>query len=254
MLSSISLVHFSPTGGSRVISRLIGERLAKDQTEVDLSFPGFTGHQYTQDEVVVAAVPVYGGRVPATAVERLKRCQGNGALAVALVTYGNRHYEDALLELCDVLTEKGFRVVAAAALVAPHSLVPEFGRGRPDEKDLVAYDSFADDILRKIEADNYSLPKDIKGDRPYKAWSPAPVIPVADDSCTNCGECADSCPTDAIPDNDYTATDRKKCLLCARCIHICPAQARTLPQEYAAKVKEFLSKTAVAPRAPEFFL
>lgn len=254
MLSFISLLHFSPTGGSRGISRLIGERLANDQTEVDLSFPGFSGREYTASEAIIAAVPVYGGRVPTTAVERLKYCRGNGALAVALVTYGNRHYEDALLELCDVLTEKGFRVVAAAALIAPHSLVPEFGRGRPDQNDLAAYASFADAVIRKIDAGNYSLPADIKGDRPYKTWSPAPVIPVVDDGCTSCGECAASCPVAAIPDNDCTTTDREKCLLCARCIHICPAQARTLPGEYAAKVKEFLSKTASAPRPPEFFL
>ena len=69
----------------------------------------------------MAAVPSYGGRVPEIAVSRLKQMKGNGARAVLLVVYGNREYEDTLLELSDVMEAAGFSPVAAVAAVAEHS-------------------------------------------------------------------------------------------------------------------------------------
>ena len=52
-----------------------------------------------QDALILLAAPVYGGRVAPTALERLARLRGQGQAAVAVVVYGNRDYEDALLEI-----------------------------------------------------------------------------------------------------------------------------------------------------------
>lgn len=59
-------------------------------------------------ELCVIAVPVYGGRVAATALQRLQRLKGNGSPAILVVVYGNRDYEDALLELRDTAVQLGF--------------------------------------------------------------------------------------------------------------------------------------------------
>lgn len=92
-----------------------------------------------EDELTVVAVPVYGGRVAETAVERLRNFRADQAPVVPVVVYGNRDYEDALLELSDLLKEKGFVPVAAAAFIGEHSFSrPDMpvAAGRPDEEDL----------------------------------------------------------------------------------------------------------------------
>ena len=47
-------------------------------------------------------MPVYAGRVPALTVERLKGIKTSGVKCVIVAVYGNRAYEDALVEMQDV--------------------------------------------------------------------------------------------------------------------------------------------------------
>mgnify|MGYP007069439849 CR=1 FL=1 len=89
------------------------------------------------------AGPVYGGRLPSLMVERLAPFCGKDTLAVTAVVYGNRAFEDALLELNDCVKAQGFRVAASAALVAEHSMVPSVAHGRPDGQDLEQLHQFA---------------------------------------------------------------------------------------------------------------
>ena len=52
-----------------------------------------------------------------------------------VAVFGNRAYDDALLEMQDVASEIGFRVIAAVAAVAEHSIIRKYGKGRPDADD-----------------------------------------------------------------------------------------------------------------------
>ena len=94
------IAHFSPTGGTRKAAEIIGLALDPQATEIDLSTPKSvaTPLDLSHDEVLLAAVPVYGGRVPAIALERLKKITGHDTPAIPVVVYGNRDYDDALLE------------------------------------------------------------------------------------------------------------------------------------------------------------
>ena len=74
-------------------------------------------------ELCVIAVPVYGGRVAATALQRLQRLKGNGSSAILVVVYGNRDYEDALLELRDTTVQLGFVPLTAGAFIGNIVLV-----------------------------------------------------------------------------------------------------------------------------------
>lgn len=121
---------------------------------------------YSADSVVVVAVPVYGGRVAGTAVERLSRLKGNGSSAVAIVLYGNRAYEDALVELQDLLEEQGFRVEAAAAFIGEHSYSrPEMpiAEGRPDGSDMDKARDFGADVAGKLLAGKFQAGKFLSG-------------------------------------------------------------------------------------------
>ena len=117
---------FSPTGGTQRVAECLGSGLWKDAEEIDLLDPALEegpAWTFSEGDVCLVAVPSFGGRVPAPAVRRLARMRGGGARAVLAVAYGNRAYDDTLLELQDVLREGGFRPVAAVAAVAEHSLL-----------------------------------------------------------------------------------------------------------------------------------
>ena len=85
------------------------------------------------------AVPVYAGRVAPIALQRIRRLKGENAPVVLVAVYGNRDYEDALVELRDETTCLGFTPLAAGAFIGEHSYsrpgMP-VAEGRPDANDL----------------------------------------------------------------------------------------------------------------------
>ncbi|MEI3168124.1 MAG: hypothetical protein V8S58_09405 [Lachnospiraceae bacterium] len=155
-ISQITGVYFSPTGSTKRVTEWITERIADnreaewlDLTDAVSSRPDYT---FTEHELAVVGVPVYGGRVPETARERLQKLHGKRTPAVLIVTYGNRAYEDALLELSDILKEQGFIPAAAAAVVTEHNIAHVYGAGRPDEKDKKEMTAFAEAVREKLKS------------------------------------------------------------------------------------------------------
>ena len=183
--------------------------------------------------------------------EKIKMLAGEGKKAVTIAVYGNRAYEDALLEMNDILIQGGFTVIASAAFVAQHSIVPEVGAGRPDAEDIKEIRTFAETVKSSTSAENVYVP----GNRPYKPEMNVAAAPLSLPSCTACGACAKICPTDAIAIVDgKMATDAAKCILCMACIHACPKQARILPPPLQQKTDNMLAAfKAVRNKNETFF-
>ncbi len=182
----------------------------------------------TPDDAVVVAAPVYGGRLPVPVAEALVRLHGNRAIAIALAVYGNRDYDDALLELTDLLHRNHFRIAGAGAFIGQHAIFPEVAASRPDSSDEQKLIEFGRTC--KAAASNGfdagSVPF-IKGKRPYKKAAGAPLSPKAKkNDCVMCGRCAANCPVGAIAADAPYLTDTTKCISCGRCIMICPEGAR----------------------------
>ena len=116
-------IIFSPTGGTEKVARILTSRWELDTVTIDLSDAKADFSQYIieKEDRVLIAMPSFGGRAPAVAMERLKRIAGNGAGCTLVCVYGNRAYEDTLVEMEDAAKECGFRVIAAVAAVAEHS-------------------------------------------------------------------------------------------------------------------------------------
>ena len=142
MLHKISLYYFSPTGGTKKAGETFCQEMAGKVEVIDLGVPKQTVRE-PEGEVVVFAAPVFGGRIPKLVTDKIRKLHGNGKRAVTLAVYGTRAYEDALLELNRAVEGQGFQVAASAALIARHSIVPEVGAGRPDEKDQEEIRDFA---------------------------------------------------------------------------------------------------------------
>lgn len=247
------IAHFSPTGTTAKVARTIAQGSGCSVREVDLSMP-VAQAAVEPDEILLAAVPVFSGRVPAVALEQLSALKGNGQPAVAVAVYGNRAYDDALLELKDSLEANGFQVVAAGAFVAEHSIVRSIAAGRPNADDLETARDFGAGVMRKL-ADGELASVQVSGDPAYreKTGSASPH-PAAGKTCVSCGTCAKSCPLGAIPLETPAKTDGSKCINCMRCVSVCPTNARSLPDAMLAAAEGMLKQVASEPKQPELFL
>lgn len=252
---SVFEIVFSPTGGTRKVSGLVTGALDKNTVTVDLTDSGldFSAVSMTEDDVAVISVPAYAGRIPAVVADRLGMVRGNGARAVLVCVYGNRAFEDTLVELEDVAKYAGFRVIAAVAAIAEHSVARQFAAGRPDTQDAAQLAEFAQQIQQKLLAEDASEPS-IPGNRPYKQAGGRRMAPEATGDCVSCGACAAACPVCAIDKGDPKRAAGEACISCMRCIAVCPRGARKLDPNKLSAVSQMLSKACVVRKECELFI
>lgn len=248
-------IVFSPTGGTKKVADYLTGALEGDVTTVDLtdSKQDFDDISLTKKDVAVISVPSYGGRVPAVAAERLGVVHGNGARAILVCVYGNRAYEDTLVELEDAAKRVGFQVIAAVSAIAEHSIARQFASGRPDAQDAAQLSDFAKQIQHKLSEADSSVPV-IPGNRPYKKSGGVGMVPKATKECTNCGICAEKCPVQAIDRENPKKVDEKACISCMRCVAVCPQGARKLNPIMLSAASLMLKKVCSERKKCELFL
>lgn len=238
-IRTLKLAYFSPTGTTRSILQAIARGVGHVDIEQIDATRQITREQEIQTSIrdlLIVGVPVYIGRVPALLRQWLLSIQADKTPAVCVVVYGNRAHDDALLELKDILAERGCIPIACAAYVGEHSFSgPEIpiAEGRPDTTDLNNAESFGRDIcerLLNISSVGQVSSIDVPGCRPYrgdsKLWS-VDFIGISD-SCTQCGTCSRGCPVGAIDTENSRLIDIERCITCCSCIKNCPKNARTM--------------------------
>lgn len=263
--NSAKLIFFSPTQTTRKIIEGISQGLQVGNVEnVDLTPPAAELQEPQEfcDDLAIIGSPVYAGRLPAATLSRFRRLKGNGAPAVIVVVYGNRAYEDALLELRDLVLEAGFKPIAAGAFVGEHSYSTDaapIAAGRPDAEDMEAAKSFGEMIRKKmaiIHACEQVEPLQVPGNFPYKEVRMlSDVAPAINESlCTICGKCRSACPTAAIHNGNPTITDKGLCIRCCACVKVCPVGAITMEDPRIKQVAEQLCMNCSDRKKPETYL
>ena len=265
---TVKLAYFSPTGTTKKILCAIAEGYGAGQVEqIDLTLPtaDTQGPEKIRDELTIFGVPVYEGRVSETAIFRLKQFRADKAPGVVVVMYGNRNYDDALLELSDLAGGLGFLTVAGGAFIGEHSFAREdrpMANGRPDAEDIKAAKAFGSKIRAKMTAldsmDEVS-PITPPGNNPYiehdRRGMEDKAASTIDETCTLCGECVALCPVGAITiEDDSVKTDNLACILCNACVKGCPAGARVVADPMINKLVAWVSKKFQARREPEIFI
>jgi len=251
MLKTVDFYYFSPTGGTKKAGAVLAAEIAEAVNKVNLAENIVN---IPLSEVVVVAAPVFGGRIPTIVADKIAKINGEGKNAITAVVYGVRAYEDALIELNDAMKNSGFNVVASAALVAQHSIVPEVGAGRPDQADIGEIQQFAKRVLHAIEEGKTGTVV-VPGNRPYKEGMKVSATPISISSCTSCGYCASVCPTGAISvTNEGVLTDIEKCLMCMACVTKCSAKSRILPPTLQAGTTQKLGVLKNVRRENEFYI
>ncbi len=142
----------------------------------------------------------------------------------------------------------GFRVTAAVAAVAEHSIISKYAAGRPDASDEAQLTDFASRILQK-DGEVASIP----GNRPYKKAGGAGLVPKVTKNCIKCGLYAAKCPVGAI-NPETLAADSKKCISCMRCVKQCPHNARRVSQTMVSAAALALKKACSVRKENELFL
>lgn len=257
-IKKVVSVCFSPTGSTRRVLSEIAAALPWPSEELDLTaFKEAPKRVFQQDELLLVGAPVYGGRVPSVAAERLGGLRGCRTPAVAVAVYGNRDYDDALLELADIAADRGFLLAAAAAAVAEHNIMRSVAAGRPDRADLEFLRGFAEKTAEKLKSVPVpeQLPRlSLKGGFPYKEFGGVPYKPHAGAGCVKCGRCAALCPVGAIPAQNPDKTDGDLCITCMRCVNECPAKARSLEGALPDGAEEAFFMKYSERKEPEAFI
>ena len=244
------IAHFSPTGGTKRVADAIAAGFSVPVAQMDLT-KADSVVTLGEHDGLMAVLPVFAGRVPQIALERLSALKGSGQKAVAVVVYGNREFDDALLETKDALEANGFQVIAAAAFIAEHSIVRSIANHRPDAEDEALCRQFAADVMAKPDD---ATPVQVPGNNPYKELKPSPFHPVASENCVKCGVCAQQCPVGAIPVDDPSETRNDLCINCMRCVAVCPVSSRALPDAFLTMITQMLNQNAAGYKKPAIFL
>lgn len=256
-MAKVTAIFFSPTGGTRACVEAIAAELADEFDTVNLTIPYERNqvHEFGPEDLVIIGAPVYAGRLPAVEGGLFASLRGRDTPAIFVVSYGNRAYDDALLEERDACEALGFRGMAASAWIAPHTFSGRIGEGRPDEKDRAGMRAFAEGVRRLLaegvpEGATLSLP----GHRPYREAPPMPFHPEANEDCIRCRRCVTVCPVAAIPPAAPHTTDASRCLDCLACVRVCPVHARSVYQPPLAAIAAGCEAKFLAPRRePEWF-
>lgn len=276
-INKVWAVYFSGTDTTKNTVKYIADKVAETLGAAQDEFnftpkPARTGWpEFGPEDLLIFGTPVIAGRVPNVLLKYLATLPGNGALGVPVVLYGNRNYDDALIELRDILQDGGCRTVAAGAFIGEHSFSKTLAAGRPDEADHAVMEEFAKKVAEKVQGlseDDPSLaePVFVKGTpKPYRGYYQPrdrqgthidirKVKPKTDtDICLECGVCIEVCPMDSVDHMDVTNVPGI-CIKCCACVKKCPVGAKYYDDKgYLYHQHELEEMYTDTRREPELF-
>ncbi len=287
MVNNIMIVYFTGTGTTKKVVEAIGEAIyttlyngRKNEKGfdgisdskislncVDFSLPDKRKKTLVFDEktLVVMGMPVVAGRMPNLIKKEIK-IVGNGALAIPVVLYGNRDFQDSLIELKDLMEDSGCKPIGAAAFIGEHSFSTVLAKGRPDDLDIEEATKFGCDIGKRVlyKEEPFSKWEEVGNPKPYFGYyKPMKedgtfidirhVKPVTNEDCILCMKCVLGCRMGAIEKNNPNLVSGT-CMKCCYCIKNCPVSAKEFNDESFVYHKEDLESKYLRKKNNKIFI
>ncbi|MBN2159459.1 MAG: EFR1 family ferrodoxin [Spirochaetes bacterium] len=267
------VLWYSQAGHTERNGKLIGKTLQKLGLAVTaLDIRSCDEHTLAGYELIIVGTPVYYLDVPSNVREWLEQIPAiDGIPVAAFSTFGgpgDNQYNTAWYVL-KLLAEKGGVPAAIATFGNMSTFAPTWSLGnekrilkyrdRPNEEIYRQVRGFAKQIIATVQSGTPpSIPKEfypaefLKGSIQVKFTKLMITRHAIDrDRCTQCGICAEKCPSGVINIADYII-DRKGCIACMGCVNNCPAQAidMALLGRRVYGFKDFLKKNGITIREP----
>ncbi len=219
-----------------------------------------------ETDLLVVGTPTYDGRVPKFLLPYLNsNVVGKNTLVVPLCTFGNRGFDDTLIELRDVLESRGFRSVGAAAVVGQHALAPRVATGRPNINDKRTLLQLAIELKKKIDDldEVPEFPLDVSGNDPVGPYNtprdrygyPVNISKVRPKTSKEHLDTAKLtiklCPVGAIAPDGVQIPG--PCMRCGSCIKLSPRGAKYYDDKDMLFYKGELEYQYRSPKATEIF-
>ena len=252
MIYKSFIFYCSPAGTTRHAARVIERKLKSCNLEVTVCEIGKNEKQLalvlrslaeTEEKVsVFIGSPVYASHALPLIMDLIDRLPAKSqGYAVPFATWGGATSGLALEEMGAALVTRGYGVIAAAKVLAVHSLMWQLeepvGSGHPDAAD----DRLLEDLVEAVEK-NLGLPEPLlllSADLEYQPRTMAEemrklnlgiargILPrrnVNQELCTQCGECVVQCPVAALTLTPWPEF-AENCILCFNCMRLCPENA-----------------------------
>lgn len=267
----IRSLFFSATGTTDKVVHEFIEELKKNlsisnHTDYDFTLPHAREimPEFSENDIVVVGVPTYAGRVPNLLLPYLSKINAKGSIGISISLYGNRNFDDCLIELTELMSSGGMNVIASGAFVGEHSFSKKLGANRPDEDDIKLIQEFAKAVASKIKNNDFSsvIPAGENPIRPYftpqdRYGNKINFVKIKPSThinlCIDCKICAKECPLGSI-DYENVAEVPGKCMKCCACVKKCPTGAKYFDDEgYIFHQKE-LEEVYERRSSPVYFL
>lgn len=184
MIKKVVGIYYSPSGGTAKMAEMLTEDIAlrlrehcPDEIEVMCYDIEDSSETYVLDKetVAVLAMPVYMGKIPLPGIKAMRNLKGSNALTLTLVSYSGRSFGNALYELKEYASDRGFEPVGAGAFAINYGAVR--GSSRPGSMvlDVDALSDFGKASAAKImrlggcDIDGLKIkpaPLEVKGNMP----------------------------------------------------------------------------------------
>lgn len=272
-ITKVRAVYFSGTGNTgrtvMTIANKIAESLKVPCEGISISPSSVRKMElkFSSTELAIIGTPTYAGRMPNLLLPYYQtKLKGDNTPAIAVCTFGNRAFDDCLVELRNTLQENGFSTIGAGAFVGQHVFAPMLGHGRPGLSDVRMMSQLSKEVLKKIETLDIvpEKPVYVAGNDPVGPYYtprdrygyPVNILKVRPKTdkkkCSKCNICIRMCPMDAIsPDPNQIPGP---CIKCGLCLKVCPTKAKYYDDEnFLFHKKELTDQYANVPAQSEIF-
>lgn len=270
-ISQIRVCYFSPTRGTLRVAQIVAEQLG-EALQIPIKYHSYTLPSerrqlptFADNELIIWATPTYAGRIPNKTLDFVRSAMNIKDLpCIAIVTFGNRNFDNALAELAALMRDGGGKLLGAAAVVTRHVFSEIIAIDRPNTQDCQQITAFGLQILEKLKTSDNTLFSISGKENPTEYYTPLredktpanflKAKPQCDLSrCNACGSCFTICPMDTIQNEMGKPIFNGICIKCQACRHICSQNAITFTDSDFLSHIAMLEKYHSSPQSSEFF-